>query len=122
VTSRTRWRLGRSVRARLNSGSTLGSALKGCCSSWLGSACSSMASPKSAPCAFALPAEGRDWQLSLCVCLRVRALERTALERGVQGVPYFDIGGTTVAGAQPAEPVLQTVIETVGPLALRPAV
>jgi predicted DsbA family dithiol-disulfide isomerase len=44
----------------------------------------------------------------------VRALERTALERGVQGVPYFDIGGTTIAGAQPAETILQIIIDTVG--------
>jgi predicted DsbA family dithiol-disulfide isomerase len=52
----------------------------------------------------------------------VRALERTALERGVQGVPYFDIGGTTIVGAQPAEAILQTVIEAVGRLAPRAAV
>jgi predicted DsbA family dithiol-disulfide isomerase len=52
----------------------------------------------------------------------VRALERTALERGVRGVPYFDIGGTTIVGAQPAETIRKTVIEAVGRLAPRPAV
>jgi predicted DsbA family dithiol-disulfide isomerase len=52
----------------------------------------------------------------------VRALERTALERGVRGVPYFDIGGTTIVGARPAETILQTVIEAVDRLAPRPAV
>jgi predicted DsbA family dithiol-disulfide isomerase len=51
----------------------------------------------------------------------VRALERAALERGVQGVPYFDIGGTAIVGAQPAETVLQTIIEAAGRLAPRPA-
>jgi predicted DsbA family dithiol-disulfide isomerase len=51
----------------------------------------------------------------------VRALERTALERGVQGVPYFNIGGTALVGAQPAETVRQTIIETAGRLAPRPA-
>ena len=48
-------------------------------------------------------------------------LERAALERGVQGVPYFDIGGTAIVGAQPAETVLQTIIEAAGRLAPRPA-
>ena len=52
---------------------------------------------------------------------RVRALERTALERGVQGVPYFNIGGTAIVGAQPAETILQTVIEAAARLAPRPA-
>jgi predicted DsbA family dithiol-disulfide isomerase len=52
----------------------------------------------------------------------VRALERSAQERGVQGVPYFGIGGTTIVEAQPAETILQTVIEAVGRLAPRPAV
>jgi predicted DsbA family dithiol-disulfide isomerase len=51
----------------------------------------------------------------------VRALERTALDRGVQGVPYFDIGGTAIVGAQPAETVRQTIIEAAGRLAPRPA-
>lgn len=41
---------------------------------------------------------------------RVRALERNALERGIQGVPFFDIGGALLAGAQPAERILQTII------------
>jgi predicted DsbA family dithiol-disulfide isomerase len=51
----------------------------------------------------------------------VRALERTALERGIQGVPYFDIAGITMAGAQPAEMLLQTIIEGAGRRAPRPA-
>ena len=51
----------------------------------------------------------------------VRALERTALERGVRGVPYLDIGGTTMLGAQPAETILQTIIEAAGRLAPRHA-
>lgn len=44
----------------------------------------------------------------------VRALERTALEAGVEGVPYFDIAGTAVVGAQPAETLLQTIVEAAG--------
>lgn len=51
----------------------------------------------------------------------VRALERTALETGVQGVPYFNIGGTALVGAQPAESVRRTIIEAAGRLAPRPA-
>ena len=51
----------------------------------------------------------------------VRAMERTALERGVQGVPYFDIGGTAIVGAQPAETVRQTIIEAAARLEPRPA-
>jgi predicted DsbA family dithiol-disulfide isomerase len=44
----------------------------------------------------------------------VRALERTALEAGVRGVPSFDIGGTALVGAQPADILMQTIIEAVG--------
>jgi predicted DsbA family dithiol-disulfide isomerase len=51
----------------------------------------------------------------------VRALERTALESGVQGVPCFNIGGTAIVGAQPAETILQTIIEAAGRLAPPPA-
>jgi predicted DsbA family dithiol-disulfide isomerase len=51
----------------------------------------------------------------------IRALERAALERGLQGVPYFDIGGTAIVGAQPAETILQTIIEAAGRLAPRSA-
>ena len=51
----------------------------------------------------------------------VRALERSALERGVQGVPYFDIGGTAIIGAQRADAILGTIIEAVGRRAPRPA-
>jgi predicted DsbA family dithiol-disulfide isomerase len=50
----------------------------------------------------------------------VRALERGALERGVQGVPYFDIAGAAIVGAQPAETIFQTIIG-VARLAPRPA-
>src|SRR5262249_31736037 len=41
----------------------------------------------------------------------VRALESMALERGIQGVPYFDVAGTAIVGAQPAETILQTIID-----------
>jgi predicted DsbA family dithiol-disulfide isomerase len=51
----------------------------------------------------------------------VRALEREALERGIRGVPYFDIAGTAIVGAQPAETILQTIIEAASRLAPRPA-
>ena len=50
----------------------------------------------------------------------VRALERSALERGVRGVPYFDIAGAAIVGAQPAETIFQTIIG-VARLAPRPA-
>ncbi|HEX8782710.1 MAG TPA: DsbA family protein, partial [Steroidobacteraceae bacterium] len=51
----------------------------------------------------------------------VRALERMALDRGIQGVPYFDIGGTAIVGAQPAETILQTIMAAAVRLAPRPA-
>jgi predicted DsbA family dithiol-disulfide isomerase len=51
----------------------------------------------------------------------VRPLERIALDRGIQGVPYFDIGGTAIVGAQPAETILQTIMAAAGRLAPRPA-
>lgn len=51
----------------------------------------------------------------------VRALERMALERGIQGVPCFDVAGTVIVGAQPAETILQTIIEAASRLAPRPA-
>jgi predicted DsbA family dithiol-disulfide isomerase len=51
----------------------------------------------------------------------VRALERIALERGIQGVPYFDVAGTAIVGAQPAETLLQTIIEAASRLVPRPA-
>jgi predicted DsbA family dithiol-disulfide isomerase len=51
----------------------------------------------------------------------VRALERTALEEGVEGVPYFDIGGTAVVGAQPAETLVQTILGAAGRFAPRGA-
>ena len=51
----------------------------------------------------------------------VRALERMALERGIQGVPYFDVAGTAIVGAQPAETILQTIIDAASRIAPRPA-
>jgi predicted DsbA family dithiol-disulfide isomerase len=50
----------------------------------------------------------------------VRDLERTALERGIRGVPHFNIGGVAMVGAQPAEMILETIIEVAGPRAPRP--
>lgn len=50
----------------------------------------------------------------------VRALEHAALARGVQGVPYFDIGGTPIVGAQPAETILKAITEVAGRRAPRP--
>ena len=44
----------------------------------------------------------------------VRTLERNALERGVQGVPHFDIAGTAIVGAQPPETILQTILGSSG--------
>lgn len=44
----------------------------------------------------------------------VRTLERSALEAGIEGVPYFDIGGTPIVGAQPAETILQSIIVAAG--------
>jgi predicted DsbA family dithiol-disulfide isomerase len=41
----------------------------------------------------------------------VRALENSALQSGVRGVPFFDIGGTAIVGAQPAESLLQAILE-----------
>ena len=51
----------------------------------------------------------------------VRALERTAVESGVQGVPYFDIAGTPIVGAQPADTIRQVIIEAAARLGARPA-
>jgi predicted DsbA family dithiol-disulfide isomerase len=51
----------------------------------------------------------------------VRAMERIALERGIQGVPYFDVAGTAIVGAQPAETLLQTIIAAASGLAPPPA-
>jgi len=41
----------------------------------------------------------------------VRSLERSALEQGIEGVPYFDVGGIAIVGAQPSETILETIIE-----------
>jgi predicted DsbA family dithiol-disulfide isomerase len=51
----------------------------------------------------------------------VRALERAARERAVQGVPHFDIAGTVVVGAQRPGVIRQAIIETADRLASRPA-
>jgi predicted DsbA family dithiol-disulfide isomerase len=51
----------------------------------------------------------------------IRALERTALAQGIEGVPYFDIGGTAVVGAQPAEAIRQAIVVAAGRLARRRA-
>lgn len=51
----------------------------------------------------------------------VRALERSALESGVRGVPYFDVAGTPIVGAQPADTIRQVIIAAAARLASRPA-
>lgn len=51
----------------------------------------------------------------------VRALERTAVEAGVRGVPYFDIAGTPIVGAQPADTIRRVIIEAAARLSSRPA-
>ena len=51
----------------------------------------------------------------------VRALERAARERAVQGVPHFDIAGTVVIGAQRADVIRRAIIEATGRLASSPA-
>ena len=51
----------------------------------------------------------------------VRALERAARKRAVQGVPHFDIGGTVVIGAQRADIIRRAIIEAAGRLAPSPA-
>ena len=51
----------------------------------------------------------------------VRALERAARERTVQGVPHFDIGGIVVIGAQRADIIRRAIIEAADRLAPSPA-
>lgn len=51
----------------------------------------------------------------------VRAQERAARERAVQGVPHFDIGGSVVIGAQRADIIRRAIIEVAGRLAPNPA-
>jgi predicted DsbA family dithiol-disulfide isomerase len=51
----------------------------------------------------------------------VRALERAARKRAVQGVPHFDIAGTVVIGAQRADVIRRATIEAAGRLAPSPA-
>jgi predicted DsbA family dithiol-disulfide isomerase len=52
----------------------------------------------------------------------VRGLERTALQRGIRGVPFFDIGGTAIAGAQSAESILRTIVGAARRLAPNPTI
>jgi predicted DsbA family dithiol-disulfide isomerase len=52
----------------------------------------------------------------------VRALERAARERAVQGVPHFDIAGTQIVGAQRASVIRQAIVEAAGRFAPRPTV
>ncbi len=47
----------------------------------------------------------------------VRALERTAQDHGIRGVPHFDINGTALIGAQPVGAIRQAVLKAVGQLA-----
>ena len=47
----------------------------------------------------------------------MRGLECAAGERGVQGVPHFDIAGTVIVGAQRPAGLRQAIIEAVGRLA-----
>lgn len=47
----------------------------------------------------------------------VRALERTAHDHGIQGVPHFDIGGIALVGAQPVGAIRQAILKAVGQLA-----
>jgi predicted DsbA family dithiol-disulfide isomerase len=51
----------------------------------------------------------------------VRALERTARERAVQGVPHFDIAGTVVIGAQRLDAIRRAIIEARDRLVPSPA-
>ncbi|OZI44781.1 disulfide bond formation protein DsbA [Bordetella genomosp. 5] len=50
--------------------------------------------PREEVAAFLQGDEGKD---------EVRAIEREGLARGIRGVPFFDIGGEIVSGAQPVE-------------------
>ena len=43
----------------------------------------------------------------------VRALEALARQRGVHGVPHFDIGGTIVTGAQRADTLRRAILDAV---------
>lgn len=43
--------------------------------------------------------------------IEVRALEQHAQARGIQGVPHFEINGTTLHGAQPAVMIQLAIIE-----------
>jgi predicted DsbA family dithiol-disulfide isomerase len=51
----------------------------------------------------------------------VRVLERAAREKGIQGVPHFDIGGTVIVGAQSAGAIRYAILEAMGQLEPRPA-
>jgi len=51
----------------------------------------------------------------------VRVLERAARQKGIQGVPHFDIGGTVIVGAQPAGVIRRAILEAAGRLEPRRA-
>ena len=51
--------------------------------------------------------------------LRIQELWNFPLETS-RGVPYFDIGGTALIGAQPADTIRQIIIETAARLGSRP--
>lgn len=51
----------------------------------------------------------------------VRVLERPAREKGIRGVPHFDIGGTVIVGAQPAGATRQAILRAAGQRGQRPA-
>lgn len=46
--------------------------------------------------------------------IEVRALEHFALQQGVSSVPYFMIGGKSIAGAQSAEQLRRTILDAAG--------
>jgi predicted DsbA family dithiol-disulfide isomerase len=51
----------------------------------------------------------------------VRVLESAPREKGIQGVPHFDIGGTVIVGAQPAGATRQAILQAAGQREQRPA-
>lgn len=57
------------------------------------------------------PVRVRSFLMSDDAAADVRALEAEARLRGIQGVPHFDIDGTIVIGAQPAELLRQTILD-----------
>ena len=51
----------------------------------------------------------------------MRVLERAAREKGIQGIPHFDIGGTVVVDAQPGGATRQAILQAAGQREQRPA-